>query len=138
MDRSMAIRNFMTVLLLATFLLGCSDKTTYDPVEVYKLWSGKRPSAQLKIVHGKYWESAHWSKEYILFLEMKASKEWVNAFANQNTLVIDTIRNEIADAPAWFKPARGFLVFRRKDDLYGSRYYFNLKEDRVFIFEAQL
>jgi len=134
----MVVSKLTAVFLLIPFLSGCVEKTIENANEVYKLWSGRKPTAEVKIIHGKYWESAHWSKEYMMFLEMKASKDWVEAFVKQNHLLPDTTRIEIVNHPVWFTPSRGFLVFRRENDFNGSRYYFNLKQDHIFIFETQL
>ncbi len=134
----MVVSKLTAVFLLILFLSGCVEKTTENPDEVYKLWSGRKPTSEVKIIHGKYWESEHWSKEYMMFLEMKASKDWVEGFVEQNRLLRDTTRTEIAHHPGWFAPSRGFLVFRRENDFNGSRYYFNLKQDHIFIFETQL
>ena len=128
----------IAVLLLTILFSGCAEKTSENPVEVYQLWTGKKPSAYEKIIHGKYWQSAHWSREYIVYIEMKAPKEWVEKFVEQNELLPDTTDRQISDAPSWFNPSKDYLVFRRKDDIHSSRYYFNLKDDRIYIFEIQL
>lgn len=127
----------LAALLLTFFLSGCMEKTSDQGDEIYELWSGVKPSSDVKIIHGKYRESAHWSKEYVMFIEMKASKEWVEAFVKQNNLKLDTAEYDLSNVPDWFTPAKGFFTFRPENDAGGSRYYFNLKEDRVFIYEVQ-
>lgn len=134
----MVVSKITAALLLILFLSGCSEKTSQNPDEVYELWSGTKPSPDVKIIHGKYWRSAHWSKEYTIYIEMKASKEWVEAFVKQNNLQPGTHEHTMSDVPDWFTPSSEFLVFHRQNDPDGSRYYFSLKQDRIFIFEAQL
>lgn len=138
MIRSNTSLKLIAVLAFTIFLSACREKTYHNPYEVYKRWAGSDPSSDVEVIHGKYWESAHWSKEYVLFIELKASKGWVEEFAKQNKLVKDSTTDQISGVPDWFNPTKEFLRFRRKNDMYGSRYYFNLKSDKVFIFEAQL
>jgi len=139
----MTIRSSITAKLIAAFLLtflvsGCMEKTSENPDEVYKYWAGRQPGNDVKIIHGKYWESAHWTKEYIMFMELKASKEWIEVYVKQNNLVLDDVADSLTnDSPEWFKPTKDFMVFRQKDKASNSRYYINLKEDRMFIFERQ-
>jgi len=137
MVNSMVVSKLRAVFLLILFLSGCAEKATDNPNEVYRLWSGRTPSSEVEIIRGKYWESGHRSKEYILFLEMKASKDWVQVFVKQNRLLPDTITIGIDSHPDWFTPSKDFQVFRGENDFNGSRYYFNLKEDHVFMYEMQ-
>jgi len=138
MAKSIVVSRLTAASLLILFLSSCVEKISDHTDEVYTLWSGEKPTSEVKIIHGKYWESAHWSKEYIIFLEMKACKDWVDAFVKENHLVPDTSGIGIAKHPDWFTPSKGFLVFRKENDFSGLRYYFNLKEDHVFIYEARL
>lgn len=85
------MRQRLTFLLLLTctlsFLLSsCWEGQTDDPIKAYRLWAGEPPPANLKVLHGNYWQSAHWSKEYVLYLEVIAPKDWWLQFIHDNKL----------------------------------------------------
>jgi hypothetical protein len=35
-----------------------------------------RTSKDINMINGKYWQSAHWSKEYELYAEIKSTEDW--------------------------------------------------------------
>jgi hypothetical protein len=62
---------FNALFILGTVIVvgfdSCTEKKTNDPIESYKLWAGDVPPKNANIIHGNYWQSAHWPKEYILY-----------------------------------------------------------------------
>jgi hypothetical protein len=89
---------FITILLSS-----CSPKTSENPSEVYQLWAGEKPSKNLKVLHGKYWQSGHFTKEYIMFMELRAPNDWIQEFIVQNKLKPATEPIALpSDAPLWF------------------------------------
>ncbi len=71
-------------------LPSCVEKKSTNPTEVYRLWSGTQPPKEIKVLNGKYWQSAHWTKEYILFLELEAGKKFWEDLKKSKNLIIDT------------------------------------------------
>ena len=132
-----SISIFLFLILL--FQFGCIGKKTNDAVNAYKFWAGEKPPKEIQVVHGKYWQSSHWSKEYILYLELNASPLWRKEFIKQNNLILS--KTEIilpSDAPSWFKPTGNFRVFVREGFSQGSVYYEDPVNGRMFIYEIQL
>jgi hypothetical protein len=108
-------------------------------VDAWKSWAGGLPPADVQLLHANYWQSAHWSKEYILYLELKAPAFWRNQFIEQNKLVrSDSAPFPHSDAPAWFAPERSMRILRRKDDVEGSACYEDTVTGKMFIYEIQL
>ena len=133
--------SYLCLLTITLSIVGCTEHNTSDPYEAYKLWSGGgKPSREIHLIHGKYWQSAHWSKEYIMFLELKASSHWKDEFIKQNNLIYkkDTAVMLEDDAPNWFKPSSTCRIFVPKGFNEGSVYYCDSTSDRMFIYEIQL
>jgi len=61
---------FVLIVTLLSFLIliSCNDRKTFNAKDSYKFWAGTNPPTDLKLLKGQYWQSAHWSKEYILYL----------------------------------------------------------------------
>jgi len=117
----------------------CREKTTSDPIESYKNWAGELPPKNVKVIHGKYWQSAHWSKEYILYLELQAPSSWIAQFIEQNSLVKAPDNPGFpSDAPGWFNPGKDFRILKQKGFDQGSVYYEDTLAGKVFIYEVQL
>lgn len=135
------MKKALMVLFSISILTSCSEKVSTNPQKVYQLWSGHKATDEVKVINGKYWESAHWSREYILFLELEAEKEFWNDFEKENNLVIDTIKNDysISEKPAWFAPSEQSIKYKIKGDFdQGSRYYQDPINNKIFIYEIQL
>jgi hypothetical protein len=93
----------LSLTLFTIFLSSCSPKTSENPSEVYQLWAGEKPSKNLKVLHGKYWQSGHFTKEYIMFMELRAPNDWIQEFIVQNKLKPATEPIALpSDAPLWF------------------------------------
>jgi len=124
--------------LLIFSLISCVEKKTDDPVKSYKFWSGEAPGKDIQVIHGKYWQSASFSKEYIVYLEIVANPDWKQQYINQNHLV--STNEDIlfpTDAPLWFNPQKNFKMWKQLSDN-SSRYFEDLKTGHLFIFEEQL
>ena len=126
-------------VIILIFLGSCTEKKTDDPIETYKFWSGESPPENIEILNGKYWQSAHWSKEYIMYLELKAPAQWRSQFIRQNNLVeTKTIPILPSDAPAWFSPRKNLRILAHTENGQGSSYYEDTVTGEMFIYEIQL
>ncbi len=129
------------VLILSIFILSsCSEIRTSNPKETYRYWSGTNPSSDLKLIKGQYWQSSHWTKEYIMYLEIKPKEKWWKEFLKQNNISIDkgywTMPN---DAPSWFKPSEHSIRLKNESDFdQGSRYFKDTLTNVCYIYEIQL
>lgn len=114
-------------------------KLTTDPVEAYTCWAGANPPEDLEIINAAYWESAHWTKEYILYLKFKPTDTWWNGFIEQNQLTKDSEQWVMpADSPAWFKIPDGVTLYKRENDVFDSRYFRDEKAGECYVYEIQL
>lgn len=135
------MKKLLLNLIVISLLTSCSEKTSTNPNEVYQVWSGIKPTDEIKVINGKYWESAHWSREYILFLELETDGNFWNKFKNQNNLIIDTtkINYSISEKPDWFNPSKKSIKYKINDKFdQGSRYYQDSTSNKIFIYEIQL
>lgn len=57
--------------VIAISLVSCMERKTEDPMETYKFWAGELPGKNVEVSHGKYWQSAHWLKEYVMYMGLK-------------------------------------------------------------------
>ena len=126
--------------LLASFCFSsCSEKKTTDPVKSYEYWSGSKPPSSVKVIHGKYWQSAHFTKEFILYMELRAPRFWIDQFIIQNKLIEDSGHAAPPpDAPIWFHPNKNFQVFKQKEFSEGSLVFEDTAAGRMFLYEIQL
>ena len=129
-------------MLINTFLIfslsGGAEKKSSNTGESYKLWSGEKPGNDVKVIHGKYWQSAHFTGEYTAYLELDASSKWKNEFIKQNHL-LNTVFNQDtpAGAPNWFTPQKNSRMWRQQVDA-GYMYMEDSKTGHFFIYEEQL
>ena len=127
------------LVLFAFLFTACMEKKTEDPIKTYKFCTGEKPPKEIEVVRGKYWESSRWSKEYIMYLELKAPADWRNEFIRQNNFVNSKGNSNIpADAPFWFKPAVNFKAWIPSGFTQGSTYYEDTLSRKMFIYEIQL
>jgi len=120
-------------------MVSCMEKQTNDPAETYKFWAGEPPSKNVDVIHGRYWQSAHWSKEYVMYLDLTAPSDWRLEFIKQNNLVKTTEQYGFpSDAPDWFKPTKSFRTFVQAGSGQGSVYYEDTLTGRMLIYETQL
>lgn len=135
------MRTLIPTLLLSIFLLtSCFEKRTSDAEEAFEYWSNLSSKSGIKILKGQYWQSAHWTKEYKVYLEIQTSPQWVAAFVKLNDLKITT--SEVTrlpdDSPDWFKPRTGLKVYEPSDFSQGSIYFVDEKTGYMLFYEIQL
>lgn len=120
------------------FLFSACAKKSEDAATAFKLWSGSEPKG-ITVRHGSYSRSPHFTLEYTVYLDLKTSKNWIDAFKKENNLQLETSKKIILpeNAPDWFEPKIGFTTYTRKDGQ-GSLYFFNEKTDEVLLYEIQL
>ena len=136
----MKFHNYFCILFCSFLFSSCMEKRTINPIKSYKYWAGSNPSKNIEILNGNYWESAHFTKEYILYLEMKTSKIWIEQFIKINHLKLSKeIEIDLpADAPFWFKPKEGLKVYISSDYSQGSIYFVNAETGYILIYEIQI
>ena len=130
----------LAFLFLGLSLISCFEKNSENPDEVYLLWSGTKPTDEIKLINGKYWQSSHFIREYEMYLELIASKNWLSEFIKQNDLKLltSTSFDLPPDAPSWFKVKPGFKVFTPSGFSQGSIYFIDEKTGYMLIYEIQL
>jgi hypothetical protein len=129
----------LSSFILIFTLIGCSEINTNDPKKAYKHWAGAYPPKDLNVLNGQYWESAHWTKEYIMFLKLKPTKEWWDEFLKQNDISVDKSEwTAPSDAPNWFNPTKNSIRYDRGDHFNQSRYFRDTLTGVCFIYEIQL
>jgi hypothetical protein len=131
----------LSLCFLSITLFSCREKQTNIPDQVFKYWSGSEPPNGVRVLNGKYWESAHWSKEYVMYMELVASSEWRSAFISQNHLLqIKKADMQTSDAgtPNWFKPSNRCTIWIPSGFNQGSIYFDDSVNNRMFLHEVQL
>jgi len=130
----------LTGIILSSILLtSCSEERTSDPTYSYKYWTGTNPTDDIEISKGAYWQSGHWTREYILYLKLKPTNKWWVEFVKQNNLLIDNGDFvKYSDSPGWFEPNDKMKIYKRADDLSDSRYFRDNVTGECYIFEIQL
>lgn len=131
------MKQLLSVLFLLIFF-SCSEKNSTDAEECYRLWSGMKPPKEIKVLNGSYWQSAHFTKEYILFLEVQASDRWVKQFIKENKLIATGGDWWGSNTPEWFKPRQSAKQWKLPDTSTDSRYFEDTITGRFFLYEVQL
>ena len=75
---------FSSSMLTASFYIG-SGTWEDDPKNWYRAFGEEQPS-EVTVIHSKYWNSAHWTEEYMYFFEVRATPEWRDAFLRRREL----------------------------------------------------
>ena len=136
------MRISISILLTCIFWVGCTEVNTDDPQESFKYWSGQKPSKDIHVINGKYWQSAHWSLEYKVYLEIAENKNWWRKFKKDNNLIIDSIEineNDFWEKPQWFNPPKKSIKYKENSDFdQGTRYFEGSISKKIFVYEIQL
>lgn len=138
-DRIVNIKSLILALTLLS-LISCSEINTTNPKETYKYWSGNDSPSDFDLLNGQFWQSSHWTREYIMYLEFKPSEDWWNEFLKQNNISDDEGDWIMpTDAPTWFKPSENTVRFGGNNDFdQGSRYFKDTLTGVCYIYEIQL
>ncbi|MCL2105287.1 MAG: hypothetical protein FWH21_09650 [Kiritimatiellaeota bacterium] len=135
-----SFKNLVIVLLTVFLLAGCSEMRTTTPGKAFKHWLGVNPPADMELFHAHYWQSAHWTKEYMIYLEFKPTQAWWDEVVKRNNLTEDQ-REWImpSDAPSWFQPSAHSIRYRASQSSdQGSRYFRDPTTGICLIYEIQL
>lgn len=130
-------------------LTSCDEINTNDPEKVYYHWADGGAPTGVELQKGRYWQSAHWTKEYVMFLQLKPTQEWwrnfkvINRFEGHRIDKVGVSRSEIFEVeppdwiekPDWFTPDQGSEVYGQFG---GSKYFWDTKNEMLFIYEIQL
>jgi len=111
----------------------------YGAKETFKYWAGEEPWKGIDVKNGQYWSSAHFTKEYILYMELIIPKEMLLDFINDDYNKLELTEDEVSlpsDSPEWFKSPKDFKVYKRGHQ--GSLYFVNIDTGYMFMYEIQL
>lgn len=130
----------LVIIMLSSFILvSCSETRTNDPTDSYMYWAGTKPANDLKVLHGRYWQSGHWTKEYVLYLHLKPTDKWWDEFVKQNQLQKDNEDwTKPTDSPDWFQRKRDVEIYKPAGDFNDSRYFRDKANGECYIYEIQL
>ncbi len=108
------------------------DGHVVGALETYRYWTGQDPDEDMRVLNGEYWASAHWSKEYTMYLELRFPR--AKDFVMGNNLTRIKEQRQIAGAPDWFTPPAKYEVWEGQ---LGSLYFLHPKGGHIYIFERQ-
>jgi hypothetical protein len=96
--------------------------------------------ADLQLFNGQYYESPHFTKEYIMYLKFKPTQKWWLEYLKSNSITRDESTWTIPkDAPTWFQPtANAMRYWRAGEPDQGSRYFRDTATGVCYIYEIQL
>lgn len=130
---------YITITLFSFLFTSCIEQNSDDPNEVYQLWSGREPEKDVKILNGQYWQSAHFTLEYKMYMELYTTPEWLKEFIKINKLEVHTSEIYLPDnTPTWFSPKMGLKAFSSPEDVQGSIYFIDFKTGYLLFHEIQL
>jgi len=126
-------------LLVPILCAGCLEIQTNKPSKAYENWANQVPPENVEVINGKYWQSAHWTLEYMAYLEIKTDSVWVNKLLENSKYVVSekAIRFS-SDKPEWFNPPKSYQVYvsdRRNID---SAFFVSTDKRHIFIFDIQI
>jgi len=135
----MSPKSIIYVLVVFLALSSCNEINTTDNEEAFENWIGVKSGSEVEVLQTKYWQSAHWTKEYIAFIKIKPSDEWWSQFIEQNGLMLDTSKwIRPSEKPKWFAPSRSSKSYSLDDDYSNSRYFHDSLTGVCYIYEIQL
>jgi hypothetical protein len=133
------MRLLITIISIIVFLTSCSEKSTDDPIDSYEYWAGAEPTADVRVLNGQYWQSGHWTREYMVYLRIRPTDKWWREFVKQNQLQIDSEEwIKSSDSPDWFQLTGNVEIYKHHDDFNDSRYFRDKVTGECYIYEIQL
>ncbi|MFT3911656.1 MAG: hypothetical protein QM737_19695 [Ferruginibacter sp.] len=130
---------FVLLFFFIISIPSCTVKKTENPAIAYKYWSGSKAPKEIELIHARYWESSHWSKEYIMYMELKAPTHWIQEYIEQNKLIkAGNAKITANDIPAWFNPSAKSKIYTMADSTNRSVYYYDSLNHKLLIYEIQL
>ena len=99
---------------------------------------GTLQPSSIEVIHSKYWRSAHWTKEFEYFFELKFSKEELDSFLAELKEDSEKSVTSFTGKPEWFLKGEGSDY--RAFSLGGSyvRIFVNTKTGHLFIWDSQV
>lgn len=138
----MRIYKVLLSFLVLFLLTNCSEVNTNDPQKAYQYWTKSNAEVPLQIINGQYWQSAHWSHECVLYLEIADGNHWWKNFMTENNLILDSVETQqmgFQEKPHWFLPAKSSVKYKENSNFdQGSRYFFDSISNKIYIYEIQL
>lgn len=118
--------------------------TWLDDSGNWKRAFGKAPPVDLTVVHSYYWESDHFTTEFIYFFEVKAPAAWRNTFLAERGVGPVSPTNargfEVGydETPAWFvpPPVTDYDVWDRPG--YHGSVWLNRTNEHFYFYGVQL
>ena len=127
---------FSIVIAMSSSCNGQTSKIYKGALETYKYWAGERPGKNMKVLNGQYWCSSHFTKEYILYMEIIVPVKSAKNFPADNKLTQADKKVMLPDdAPSWFKPPKQFKLWLGNQ---GSMYFIDISTGHIFMYEVQL
>lgn len=109
------------------------DDIRVGGLDTYRYWAEREPSPETKVLNGQYKSSSHFTKEYVMYLELEA--KWAKTFAKVNGLHLGESNPDIPnDAPKWFNPPKEYEIWEGSQ---GSTYFIDSTTGHMFIYEVQ-
>lgn len=134
------MRHYWFFICFILLNVSCSNNAvdTSDSQEAYRLWAGESAPKNIRVLHGRYWRSPHWSYEFEVFLHIRASMDWKARFKEENNLQESLQLLELPNnTPNWFKLDPGAALFSPNGTNTGPFYFENPGNDEVYIYEVQ-
>jgi hypothetical protein len=130
---------FIITVSISFSLSSCHMPVNCDDSEKsYTYWAGEEPPKDLKIIHGQYTRSLHFTLEYWLYLEVRPTKLWWDRMIDQNNFIPDsTSWSPPSNAPPWFKPARHCKEWKAADKFQDSHMLQDSLTGDCYIYLAQ-
>ena len=137
-SNNMKIRLYL-ILMILFLTFGCVEKNTESPDSAYKHWTGESPSNNIDVINGRYWQSSHWTLEYVVFLELKTDSSWIDALIRKTKFKQSEKPESLPyDKPDWFSPPKGYIVYVPKGFSQGSKFFVSPDRTRMFVYDIQL
>ncbi len=111
----------------------------YGAKETFKYWAGEEPWEGIDVRNGQYWSSSHFTKEYIMYMEVIVPIEMALSFINDKYNRLELVDEEVkfpSDAPEWFQPPTNYKEYKGGNQ--GSKYFINTETGHMFMYEIQL
>jgi hypothetical protein len=116
-----------------------------DSKNWYRAFQTEQPE-QVKVVHSKYWQSSHFTKEFMYYFETEATPEWKDGYLKSRGLIqvsSSEARSFRTNAhsdqtPDWFAPDPVELYDVWDQPGYFGAVWINKTNGHMFFYEWQL
>lgn len=129
----------ISILCIAVVLSSCWATKTDDADKAFSYWARQSPDhKKVTPIRGQYWQSPHFTLEYVAYLQLVIEPEWKKELLELNEMYTDSTKfYRTENTPVWFLPPDSSILYKTK--LQQSLYiWVDCTSDTIWVYDQYL